>query len=66
MKTSFFIDQNPFLHGKKIQGIPVVDPSLLPENIENVVVGINPLVADLAMQSIHPWKGRDINYIHLF
>jgi SAM-dependent methyltransferase len=66
VKPSFFIDQNPFLHGKEIQGIPVVDPSLLPENIENVVVGINPLAADLAMQSILPWKDRDLKYIHLF
>ena len=35
-------------------------------DINNVVVGINPSVADLAMKSITPWQDRKLNYIYMF
>lgn len=66
MKPSYFIDQNSFLQGKEIHGIKVIAPGDLPEGINQVIVGLNPLAAQLAINSIDCWKDRNINYTYLF
>lgn len=66
LKPTYFVDQNPFLQGGSIHGIEVISPNDMPEDIKQVLVGINPLIAEVAMDSVSSWKNRDINFTYLF
>jgi SAM-dependent methyltransferase len=47
-----FLDQNPFVQGKMLLGKPVVSPSALPPEIDDVLVGLNPRIARAATQNV--------------
>jgi len=66
LKASYFVDQNKFLQGKTIHDVKVVSPHNLPKDIKRVLVGINPLVAEEAINSVSDWKDRDIKFDYLF
>lgn len=44
-RISCFIDQNPHLQGRIVNGKPVVHPSSLPDGITTLMVGLNPVNA---------------------
>ena len=64
-RVQYFIDQSAFLHGKEILGIPIIYPSELPESIQTVYVGLNPIYAKGNIGSIQVWQNRDNNYFFL-
>lgn len=52
-RVSYFLDQNTFLHGRKVEGIPVIHPDNLPQTSAAVLVGLNPrnarrIIGDIA------------------
>ncbi len=59
------VDQNPFLQGTSIAGVPVVAPGELPESIDTLLVGLNPLSAKQIIQAIDRWQGRRLDCIYL-
>jgi SAM-dependent methyltransferase len=60
-----FIDQNPIIQGKYIQEKQVLSPEQLPNNIQDVYVGLNPKIAKAAIQEIQEWKSKTINFFYL-
>ena len=48
-----FIDQNPFLHGERHEGIEIVSPDNIPEGVETIFVGLNPRISKKAMEETH-------------
>jgi SAM-dependent methyltransferase len=60
-----FIDQNPFLQGKRLFDKPVLAPESLPRQVHHVYVGLNPAIARNAMASMDVWRGRNLNYSFL-
>jgi SAM-dependent methyltransferase len=64
-KVECFIDQNPFLQGKKLFDKPVLPPHALPQQVDHVYVGLNPTIARNAMGSLDAWRGRKLNYSYL-
>jgi len=63
-QVSFFIDQNPLLQGKSMMGVPVILPSEIPDDIEIVYVGLNPVTASSAIESID-WKKNKPAFFYL-
>ena len=51
-RVKYFIDQNVSLIGTKMHGIPVIHPKDLPQEVKNVIVGLNPKIARDAIASI--------------
>ncbi|HXB91071.1 MAG TPA: hypothetical protein VNU72_02230, partial [Puia sp.] len=63
-RVDFFIDQNPLLDGKTMVGKPVILPKEIPSGVQLVYVGINPITARAAMESID-WRGEAPNFFYL-
>lgn len=61
----FIIDQNPYLHGKYLFGRKVISPNELPNSIDTVYVGLNPLYAKKIIQDIQPFATRNLKYFYL-
>jgi SAM-dependent methyltransferase len=59
------VDQNPFLQGTLVDGLPVVAPMQLPEDVDTLLVGLNPKSAKGIIQSIDAWQDRDLDCIYL-
>lgn len=57
-KVNSFIDQNPLLHGRTILGRPVKTPGAIPATVEIIYVGLNPMTAKAAIQSMDVDKGH--------
>lgn len=66
LKPVCFIDQNSYLQGKKIHNIEVFSPEKLPSNVKHIVVGINPLVAKAAIQSVDAWSDKNFTFHYIF
>jgi len=64
-RIGYIIDQNPFLNNKNIDGIPVITPSELPENLDTVLVGLNPAHGHDIISGIPSLASRNINYFFL-
>lgn len=64
-KIACMIDQNPYLHGRKLNGIPIVPPSGLPANISVVLVGMNPAHARKLVTEIPEFSNRQLSYFFL-
>lgn len=60
-----FIDQNPGLQGKVMQGAPVVGPAALAPQVEVVFVGLNPLKARAIISGVAPLQARSLDYVWL-
>lgn len=54
-----FVDQNPFRQKQRLLDKPILAPDALPEEIEVVYVGLNPLHARAAIDSLDMWRGRE-------
>jgi SAM-dependent methyltransferase len=59
------IDQNPFLHGKKRNGVLVVSPTDLPGEIDTILIGLNPRHAKKLIDDIQAFKARNLNYFFM-
>lgn len=60
-----FIDQNPYLQGGKLDGVPIVPPEALAEDIHNVFVGLNPAHAKKIIKSVAAFEARDLAYFYI-
>ena len=59
------VDQNPFLQGTFVDGLLVVAPSQLPEDVDTLLVGLNPKSAKGIIQGIEAWQERILDCIYL-
>ena len=64
-KPAMIVDQNPFLQGTSIAGVPVVSPGELPMSIRTILVGLNPQNAKQIIQGVECWQGRNLDIIYL-
>jgi SAM-dependent methyltransferase len=60
-----YLDQNPYLQGKEFNGCPILAPSELPEDVKNVLVGLNPAHSRAIISSIPALVGRKLEYFYL-
>jgi SAM-dependent methyltransferase len=60
-----FVDQNPYLQGRSVQGKPVVSPPQLAADISLMYVGLNPAVARSVISGIGCWSGRQFDTFYL-
>ena len=59
------IDQNPFLQGRAVNGISVIPPTELPDDIRVVLVGLNPANARKVVEGIPEFGNRQLTYFFL-
>jgi hypothetical protein len=59
-RVACFLDQNRFLQGKQLNGVPIVHPADVPDDVAAVFVGLNPLNARRIISSVESLKSRDI------
>ena len=64
-KPAMIVDQNPFLQGTSIAGVPVVSPGELPMSINTLLVGLKPQSAKQIIQGVECWQGRNLDLIYL-
>ncbi len=57
-----YLDQNPHRQGKTLLNRPVIAPEALPDAIEVVYVGLNPVHARREIAKVLAWQGRDLRY----
>jgi len=60
-----FIDQNPHLQGSAVWGKKVLSPVNLPQNVTQVLVGLNPRKAHAIIESIASWHDKALSYFYL-
>lgn len=60
-----FVDQNPFLQGRRLNGRPIVAPSALPEEVNTLLVGLNPGYARQIIAEIPALAERSLRYFYL-
>jgi len=60
-----FIDRNPYVWGDSEFGIPIVGPDKLPEDVQLVYAGVNPLKAHDILDDVPEWRGRPIKTVFL-
>lgn len=61
-----FLDQNPFLQGSEIAGVPVIHPREIPDLRAAVLVGLNPSKARQIIREIPELSGRDdLTFLYL-
>ena len=59
------IDQNPFLHGREMNGASIVSPIELPDDIKVILVGLNPAHARKMIEDIPEFSRRQLSYFFL-
>ncbi len=64
-RVSYFVDQNPFLHGKEIDGIPIVPPRDLQSEPAAILVGLNPRHARRIIEGIPNFQTPDRKFLYL-
>lgn len=64
-RVQCFIDQNKFLHNKKINDRPILAPESLPEDVTHIFVGLNPRLAKPTIDSLKCWDGRRLQFFFL-
>lgn len=60
-----FLDQNPFLHGRHMNGKPILSPTDLPEDVSTLMVGLNPTYAKNIIADVAALTQRDLRYFYL-
>lgn len=60
-----YLDQNPFLQGKNMDGRPILAPGDLPAGISKLLVGLNPAHAKRIVTEIPALVARDLDYFYL-
>jgi len=61
----FFLDRDPYRHGKSLFGKTIIDPELMPDSIDTVLVGLNPANARQNIEMITSWRAREIQFFYL-
>lgn len=59
------LDQNPFLLGNDINGVPVIEPADLPSGVGALLVGLNPAHARNIIKDIPSLAKRELDYFFL-
>jgi SAM-dependent methyltransferase len=60
-----FIDQNPGLQGRLMQGVAIVGPAALAPEVEVIFVGLNPLKARRIIADVPAFQARPLDYVWL-
>lgn len=60
-----FIDSNPHMLGHKSNGLPIVNPSGIPDNVEHILVGLNPQSAKSIIENMEAFAGRNYSFIYI-
>ena len=64
-RVACFLDQNRFLHGKELNGVRVLRPDDMPDDVGAVFVGLNPLHARRIIASVDCLQARNTPCIFL-
>jgi FlaA1/EpsC-like NDP-sugar epimerase len=64
-RLTCFLDQNKFLVGTEIKGVPVRHPSDIPAELQTLMIGLNPKSAHGIIAQVEAFKGRNISYFFL-
>lgn len=64
-RISCFVDQNPFLQGRTLFGRPIVAPTELDEDVDTILVGLNPAHARQIIADIPALQGRSLRQFYL-
>ena len=64
-KIKFFLDRDPYRHGKLLFGKTIIDPESMPDSIDTVLVGLNPANARQNIEMITSWCAREIQFFYL-
>ena len=64
-QVDYVLDQNPFMHGRKINCATVMDPTCLPADVNTLLVGLNPSHAKQVIQEVTCLKNRSLNIFYL-
>jgi SAM-dependent methyltransferase len=64
-RIKYFVDRNPLLTGKKMMGKLIIHPDELPAEINTIYIGLNPKIAQLAIDSIDGWEQQNYEYFFL-
>lgn len=64
-RVACHLDQNPFLLGREFNGRPILAPGELPDDVDTVLVGLNPAHAASIIAGILALSGRRLNYFYL-
>lgn len=59
------VDQNPFLQGKEMNGLPIVSPDQLPLEVDVLWVGLNPTTAKQTITSVPAFAARSLKIFFL-
>ncbi|AYF85880.1 methyltransferase domain-containing protein [Pseudomonas sp. DY-1] len=60
-----FVDQNPFLQGRRLFDRPIVAPAELDEDVDTLLVGLNPAHARQIIADIPALQGRSLRQFYL-
>ena len=60
-----FLDQNKFLIGSEIKGLPIRHPADAPDNLSALFVGLNPKIAREAMGQVSSFADKNLNFFFL-
>jgi hypothetical protein len=60
-----FIDSNPHMTGEKNNGIAIVAPSGVPDNIENILVGLNPSNAKAIIANTKDFNSCKYSFLYI-
>lgn len=64
-RINCFIDQNPFLHGRKAFGLAIIAPGELQDEISVIMTGLNPAHAGRQIAGIPEFKNKPLTYFYL-
>ena len=64
-RIACFVDQNPFLQGRLLDGKPILAPADLPASIRAMLVGLNPAHARRIIDDIPTLRARQLDYFFL-
>lgn len=58
------VDQNPYLQGGDLGGAPIVTPDDLPQDVNAMLVGLNPGHARDVIAAVRAFAGRDLTFFY--
>lgn len=64
-RVSCFLDQNRFLVGTQIKGVPVRHPGDVPDDLAALLIGLNPNSARRIIAGVPTLQGREIIHFYL-
>jgi len=64
-RITCYLDQNPYLQGRKFNGVSVFAPSELPAGVNTIFVGLNPAHAAAIVADIPALASRALKYFYL-